>query len=858
MSKYFNWSKVDTDFMRRVILASPYAQEFKSRLEKCTEEDEDRIAAMMNVICPYPDKNFVIRYRNDIERELLWKYPEVCKEIFKAMKIPRGSMNERLDKLYKKATSGSLASCYIRALFQISGLNAPITEYSKFKYIVSVDMKNTLVEDVPLYDFQKEAHAKMKQHYIDDSGRAGMLVMPTGSGKSRTATTFLIREMIGRGYQVLWLAHRHMLIDQAADCFERFAGLVKINNPQMKRYRISCISGEHQSIKQVRESEIIVASVSSLYRNKPHLNRILKNNLMIVVDEAHHTSAPTYDDILHFIYKNKKNVKLLGLTATPIRMNDADTRYLRKQYDDTIIYSVPMSNLIGDGVLSDPQFTKVETGENFEPIISEDEEKLLRHYGELPQTLIGKIAASHSRNEVILKQYFDHSVEYGKTLIFAMNKPHCQFLVDELTENGVRCAGVWSGKEGNSSVIESFKRGDLDVLVNVNIMTEGTDVPDIRTIFLTRPTQSEGFLMQMIGRGMRGKQAEGTDIVHIVDFHDKWETFNKWLDPEWIIDSESEDSPNVSRDRKTYDYQEYEWKLCRDAYRSLTYRYFDMQESMSVPCGWFSLVDESGHLARMLVFDNQLDGINELISDCDSWKMDLSISPEHLRDTYFPEMGYRPSVRDIELLVDNVRHRESVPKMFAIEDREKVDPNKVVRQAGKEGVDLFLMAEKVYDENPLAADLFVDKEKYVMAVCQAKVYQNKVPVGSKVEELPLELIPFSREPVYDVEELMKEVIDEQFGGTYEGISSIIWTKKTYRSYYGIFYWDDNSIKINCVLNSKDVPREVVKFVIYHELLHRDNHTHNKEFREKEHLYPDYVTCESFLYGHMNDFDIKEW
>ena len=69
---------------------------------------------------------------------------------------------------------------------------------------------------------------------------------------------------------------------------------------------------------------------------------------------------------------------------------------------------------------------------------------------------------------------------------------------------------------------------------------------------------------------------------------------------------------------------------------------------------------------------------------------------------------------------------------------------------------------------------------------------------------------------------------------------------------------EHHIKINQILNSKSVPEEVVTYVIYHELLHRDNMSHNKEFREEEHKYPDYEECEYFLDGHMYEFDIYEW
>ena len=105
---------------------------------------------------------------------------------------------------------------------------------------------------------------------------------------------------------------------------------------------------------------------------------------------------------------------------------------------------------------------------------------------------------------------------------------------------------------------------------------------------------------------------------------------------------------------------------------------------------------------------------------------------------------------------------------------------------------------------------------------------------------------------------MQEVKDEMFHGTYDGISSIRWTDKAYKQYYGCYFYRDNSIVINCVLNTKDVPKEVVKFVIYHELLHRDYMHHDKLFREQEHKYKDYEECEYFLYGHMPKLEISEW
>ena len=182
---------------------------------------------------------------------------------------------------------------------------------------------------------------------------------------------------------------------------------------------------------------------------------------------------------------------------------------------------------------------------------------MIRRYGELPETLVSKIADSASRNKVIIEQYMNNKERYGKTLIFALNVIHCRFIYDELKERGVRVGYIHSGKDDNTMVINDFKNGNLDVLVNVNIMTEGTDVPDIQTVMLTRPTQSEGLLMQCIGRGMRGPKANnGTETVNIIDFHDKWSVCNKWLNPQWLIDDEREEEDITEmREHKRYTYQ---------------------------------------------------------------------------------------------------------------------------------------------------------------------------------------------------------------------------------------------------------------------------------------------------------------
>ena len=85
--------------------------------------------------------------------------------------------------------------------------------------------------------------------------------------------------------------------------------------------------------------------------------------------------------------------------------------------------------------------------------------------------------------------------------------------------------------EENALKIKSFKEDKVDVLINVNILTEGTDIPNVQTVFMTRQTTSSILLNQMIGRGLRGVNAGGTEKAYIVSFIDQWKYKINWVSP---------------------------------------------------------------------------------------------------------------------------------------------------------------------------------------------------------------------------------------------------------------------------------------------------------------------------------------
>jgi len=280
--------------------------------------------------------------------------------------------------------------------------------------------------------------------------------------------------------------------------------------------------------------------------------------------------------------------------------------------------------LLITGFLAKPIYKRIDTeivGE-IEYKLSEMDEAYFNQYGELSEDLLTKIAHSAARNEIILKQYLEHKETYGKTLIFALNQEHARTLCDVFKQAGVRCDYVVSDKPGAQQTISDFKANKFDVLINVQILTEGSDIPDIHCVFLTRQTNSDSMLMQMIGRGLRGPAAGGTKEVYIIDFHDTWEKFNIWLDPQAmdifgsskgidnddddtnehkpksdILDDQPKDLPVVIT--QTLDYTL--WDVYLSIYNSMKSNLKAGVKATLFPCGWYSIIDPDGEDRKVLL-----------------------------------------------------------------------------------------------------------------------------------------------------------------------------------------------------------------------------------------------------------------
>ena len=215
-------------------------------------------------------------------------------------------------------------------------------------------------------------------------------------------------------------------------------------------------------------------------------------------------------------------------------------------FPDGIVYDISLQTLIERGILARPILREIQTKVTIREELTSQELRTIESIGKLPEALGRYIAKHAERNRMIVNHYVQNQALYGKCIVFAMSVDHAIILNTLFQLKGVRSdyvvsnikdlyTGAEMSKVENGIKLQRFREGELEVLINVNILTEGADVPDIQTVFLARQTTSPILMNQMIGRGLRGVQAGGTEEAYIVSFIDDWRHHINWINPEMVL-----------------------------------------------------------------------------------------------------------------------------------------------------------------------------------------------------------------------------------------------------------------------------------------------------------------------------------
>jgi superfamily II DNA or RNA helicase len=342
----------------------------------------------------------------------------------------------------------------------------------------------------------------------------GFIAMPTGSGKTFTAVTFAVNEILAKRKRscVVWVAHNEFLLNQAQEEFERQLRAKGLHNEiELGRAR-----GDGRGC----DANIILAMIQTLARGDAITAIKRAGDVdLVIFDEFHRLAADTWREVPRKFQRAR--IRTLGLSATPFRKTAEKTELLRQILPHRI-YSVGYTELVRDRFLADPILIRVEV-KNPRPIeLSTSEFAHLRQFRQLNQSVLDKIANQVGRDQLIVDTYKRDPGRFGSTIVFCCSVDHAEHLAQEFRRNRIDAESICGSSKdpANQENLARFARREFPIATSVLLLTEGVNIPICRTVFLARPSESPVLVAQMIGRAMRGQKAGGAATCNIVDFVD--------------------------------------------------------------------------------------------------------------------------------------------------------------------------------------------------------------------------------------------------------------------------------------------------------------------------------------------------
>ena len=311
---------------------------------------------------------------------------------------------------------------------------------------------------------------------LDKHGNT-LVVAPTGAGK-----TIMLSALVGKrrdvSKDVLILQHRDELVSQNSTKFQRV-------NPELSASYVNASQKDWGG-------DAVFAMVQTLSRHN-NLEQMPKVDL-IVVDEAHHTVADTYQRIINAAKKANEGVQVVGFTATP---NRGDKKGLRDVFTNCS-HQIEIATLIREGFLVPPKTFVVDVG------VQDELRDVRKTASDFDMADVEKIMNRRAINKRVVEEWLDKAGD-RKTIVFCSTIRHAEDVCEEFVRQGV-IAHVVTGNtpsDEREEILHDLAHGETQVVVNVAVLTEGFDAPPVSCVVLTRPCSYKSTMVQMIGRGLR-------------------------------------------------------------------------------------------------------------------------------------------------------------------------------------------------------------------------------------------------------------------------------------------------------------------------------------------------------------------
>lgn len=330
--------------------------------------------------------------------------------------------------------------------------------------------------EITLRPYQEEAIAAVDAAHAAGQQRV-LMVLPTGTGKTITAEELAMQ----RGGRTLWTAHRDELIQQPVQSLRYVRPGAKYGVVKAER-------------NEVHARDIVFASIQTIQKDQ-RLDSLTQAGSfdLVVIDEAHHSTAPSYRKVIQAVGCFDDNgPSLVGLTATPERTDQAAL----DEIFDAIAYQYHLGQAIADGYLVPPAFVAEK--------INVDLDKVGVRAGDFKP---GELDVALMQAGVVksVADAFEKHCTGRRTLIFVISVEQARLVSEEINRRGIPATWVCGETpiEIRRGAVRKFADGYYRALVNVMCYTEGFDDPGVESILVARPTKSKSLHVQMVGRGLR-------------------------------------------------------------------------------------------------------------------------------------------------------------------------------------------------------------------------------------------------------------------------------------------------------------------------------------------------------------------
>ena len=390
-------------------------------------------------------------------------------------------------------------------------------------------------DDTGLFDYQQVMKSSLYESWA--KVRSVMCQMPTGTGKTHLLVS-VVRDFVRSEGRPVWIvAHRIELIEQISATLSHYGvphgrivsgspgngELVQVASIQLIQWRVESgelrvLADEEASLiengKLKVESDAVGNDTVNPRQN--HISKKLKVESdairglglqkpgLLVIDEAHHSPAKSYRRLWELFPEAYK----LGMTATPCRLSRGGFTALF----ETLLTSWPVSRFIEEGRLALFDYLSIRPESEAQHRVDSLSKRGVD--GDYSLKEMGAVMDCPEAIEQLYRSYKEF-VEGKKGIIYAINRAHSRHIRDYFQSHGVRIVAIDSRTPSSErrEYVERYARGEIDVMVNVDIFSEGFDCPAVEFIQLARPTLSLSKYLQQVGRGLRVHPAKVRTVI---------------------------------------------------------------------------------------------------------------------------------------------------------------------------------------------------------------------------------------------------------------------------------------------------------------------------------------------------------